>query len=310
MKFTYMGFSQQKLIEYNLDLIDAAILRYFIDFKDSGSMAIEIVGEEALYWVKYEALIAEAPILNIKSNDAMRRRFRKLVDAKVLVHYHKKAGGSYSFYGIGENYKYLISDHTDEKSEGCDSKVGGVRPESRKGATQKSEGCDSKVGTKDPSSKDPSSKDPSTKRLLLQKEKAQKESSSRSQELEINEDLKLIAKEHEKCGFGTIDFRTKELLEDLLEQYSTEWIINAFSICVEANKRTLKYAKGILENWRRDGGMKLGGNDHGANENGWSGKSGQESTGSIGKVDLSHLTKRSKELNTSDNNSEDDADIF
>lgn len=94
----------------------------------------------------------------------------------------------------------------------------------------------------------------------LQQEKETKESSGG---LQIDENLKLIAKEYEQCGFGTIDFKTKELLEDLLEQFSTEWIVQAFSICVEANKRTIKYAKGILNNWKTEGGMKLGGRDDG-----------------------------------------------
>ena len=84
----------------------------------------------------------------------------------------------------------------------------------------------------------------------------------------IDKNLSLVAKEYEQCGFGTIDMRTKELLEDLLEQYSTEWIVQAFSVCVEANKRTIKYAKGILNNWKTEGGMKLGGKADGRSSQG------------------------------------------
>lgn len=158
MKFSYMGFSQKKLVEYKLDLVDAAILRYFIDFKDSGKMVLEIHNEKPFYWVKYETLIEDNPILNIKSNDSIRRRFKKLADANILEHFHKKKGGSYSFYGVGENYKYLIADGTTQKSEGATeksdpygSKVGG-------GATQKSDPYDSKVGTEHTSTKDSSTK--------------------------------------------------------------------------------------------------------------------------------------------------------
>lgn len=158
MKFSYMGFSQKKLVEYKLDLVDAAILRYFIDFKDSGKMVLEIHNEKPFYWVKYEALIDDNPIINIKSNDAIRKRFKKLCDAEILDHFHKKKGGSYSFYAVGENYKYLIAEGTTQKSEGAteksdpsDSKVGG-------GTIQKSDPYDSKVGTEHSSTKDSSTK--------------------------------------------------------------------------------------------------------------------------------------------------------
>lgn len=132
MKFTINGFNQEKLIKYGLDAVDALILRYFIDFKDSGDMVIEIINNKPYYWVRYSYLISTIPIINLKSKDALRRRLKKLEKCKVLIHYHKNQGGSYSYYGIGPNYKYLIkNDPTIQKSEG---------------ATQKSEGYDSKVG--------------------------------------------------------------------------------------------------------------------------------------------------------------------
>lgn len=68
-------------------------------------------------------------------------------------------------------------------------------------------------------------------------------------------DLKRIASEYEKCGFGTINYTIKELLEELLEEYPANWITEAFKICVESNKRSLRYAKGILQNWKRNGGI-------------------------------------------------------
>lgn len=141
MKFTIYGFSQEKLIEYGLDSVDALILRYFIDFKDTGEMVLEIVDNKPYYWLKYAKLIKEIPIVSIRSKDALRRRLKKLEDSKILDHFYKKQGGSYSFYGIGENYKYLVkrvegatekSEGTTQKSEGYDSKVG-------EGTTQKSE---------------------------------------------------------------------------------------------------------------------------------------------------------------------------
>ncbi|AWK52231.1 hypothetical protein DIC82_15040 [Clostridium beijerinckii] len=151
MKYTIEGFSQQTLIDFNLDEKDALILRYFIDFKDSGNMTIKIIDDKPFYWLKSAALLKDLPILKIKSNDVLKRRLNKLIECKVLEHEHVLKGGSYSFYAVGESYHKLITTDTTQKSEEYDSKVGG-------GTTQKSEGYDSKVGAKNPSTKNPSTK--------------------------------------------------------------------------------------------------------------------------------------------------------
>ena len=70
-------------------------------------------------------------------------------------------------------------------------------------------------------------------------------------------DLSKIAVAFQSNGFGTINITVKETLLEFLELYSTEWIMEAMKIAVEANKRSLRYVKGILENWTRSGGMKL-----------------------------------------------------
>ncbi|WP_288479943.1 conserved phage C-terminal domain-containing protein [uncultured Clostridium sp.] len=156
MKFTFMGFSQSKALEMNLDDKDLSILRYFIDFKDSGSMSIKIIDDKPYYWVKYEALLNELPILGIKSKDVLRRRLKALVDAEVLSFILVKKGGCFSFYGIGPKYKDLISsdeekqpteksDHPTQKSEPSYPKVGTL-------PTQKSEQIINLL--KDPSTKD------------------------------------------------------------------------------------------------------------------------------------------------------------
>jgi hypothetical protein len=173
MKYTIMGFSQQKLIELDLDLTDALILRWFIDFRDTNKMAPDMNFEDkkVYYWVRYEKLLKDVPIIKISSNDVLRRRLRKMVDKGVLIHYTKKAGGKFSFYNLGEQYKLLIDNNpydskvapSDFKVAPYDSKVGTIRLKSSTHTTQKSDPYDSKVGTKDSSIKDSSIKDSSIK---------------------------------------------------------------------------------------------------------------------------------------------------
>lgn len=143
MKFTINGFSQKKLIEFDLDTVDALILRYFVDFKDSGDMIIEIINNKPYYWIKYDKLIEAIPIIKISSKIVLRRRLKKMENAGILVHYQKKEGGNYSFYGLGPKYKCLIK--TDQIQDiNLDSEV---QLKSLKGTTQKFKGLNSKVST-------------------------------------------------------------------------------------------------------------------------------------------------------------------
>ncbi len=142
MKYTIMGFNQQKAVEFNLDTDDLLILSYFSDFRDTELMVCEEFEGKKYYWVKYEALLENLPILRAKNKDSIRRRFKKLQDAQILVHKCKKSKeGTYSFYGIGENYLTLKCSRLESRVQ--DSQLNSVnistRLKSRTGATQKSD---------------------------------------------------------------------------------------------------------------------------------------------------------------------------
>lgn len=113
MKNTISGFNQFKLIEFKLDLVDALLLRYFVDFKDTNSMSTIIHNNKPYYWLKYDHLKADLPIIGINSNVVLRRRLKKLEDCGVLEHYHSLEGGSYSYYAIGPKYTELLVSNYD-----------------------------------------------------------------------------------------------------------------------------------------------------------------------------------------------------
>ena len=108
MKTTIHGFLQNKLIFYKMDNDDALILRWFVDFKDSGKMAYKIIDNDKYYWIKYEGLLEDLVILKLKTKDALYRRLKKMEKNKILKRQTVKENGTYSFYTLGENYKYLI----------------------------------------------------------------------------------------------------------------------------------------------------------------------------------------------------------
>lgn len=167
MKHTIMGFRQDKLIKFGLDIIDASILRYFIDFKESNGMNTREVEGHIYYWLRYDAVLREFPIFRMKKC-TVQSRFFKLRDAGMLTHLVVREKGTYSFFGIGENYKELITREgaEAENSKGiCEGAKGmGEEP---KGMDEEPKGYGFKSTTNNPSTKDSSTK--INKNLLLEK---------------------------------------------------------------------------------------------------------------------------------------------
>lgn len=113
MKFTIMGFSQKAVLDiiesgHKIDVTDLAILRWFVDFCNTDKISKTIEGNKIYYWINYQTLLQDMPILNIKQR-MLYTRLQKMVDANILTHHTKKAGGTYSMYGFGENYTKLIT---------------------------------------------------------------------------------------------------------------------------------------------------------------------------------------------------------
>jgi len=78
-----------------------------------------------------------------------------------------------------------------------------------------------------------------------------------------NKEFKELAQLYQQCGFQ-VNGLTHQWLTELLNQYSIEWCKNAIKESEKRGKRTKKYVEGILENWNKNGGMKLGGDQPGS----------------------------------------------
>lgn len=108
MRYTVMGFLQKGACELGLSMGDLAILRWFTDFKNSGKMITKTLKGDKYYWVSYEAITDEFPILNVKK-DAIYRRLRRLCDAEILKKITVYNSGTYSYFALGQNYSKLIN---------------------------------------------------------------------------------------------------------------------------------------------------------------------------------------------------------
>lgn len=75
--------------------------------------------------------------------------------------------------------------------------------------------------------------------------------------LNSDEDFTKLARLYQQCGFD-VDGLTSEWLKDMLAIYGFEFVKNALEEAAFRGKKNRKYAKGILENWKANGGMTLG----------------------------------------------------
>ena len=107
MKFTILGFSHPAAYDLGLDINDLAILRWYIDFKESGYMNKKVIGGKEFYLVIYEYVLEDLPILYMKK-DAVYRRFKKMCDKKILERRTINEGGKFPYFAIGKNYAKLV----------------------------------------------------------------------------------------------------------------------------------------------------------------------------------------------------------
>lgn len=138
MKYTIEGLSQEKLVEMKLDNTDALIIRWFLDFKATDKMVKIINNNVEYFWVKYESVRNEFPLLNIKNNESIARRFNKYRNVGIMVrHIEKNPNGTFSCWNTTDKILELIYTHPTQKSTAIDAKVDPPP--------------DAKVDTKDPS---------------------------------------------------------------------------------------------------------------------------------------------------------------
>lgn len=110
MRYNIHGFSQPRAVELGLTNDDLLVLRWFVDFCNSGKMQKIEESGETFYWVRYQAVLDDLPILRIGKDRLFRKHFKTLCDVNVLKHKHINIGGRFSYYGFGGNYKTLVYD--------------------------------------------------------------------------------------------------------------------------------------------------------------------------------------------------------
>lgn len=98
MPHSISGFNQDKLVALGLDDRDARILRWFVNFKDSGQMVSREEDDGTYYWVLYKHVLEEFPAMRIHEPKVMGRRFKRYVQAGLLTPLLKKQGGTWTYF--------------------------------------------------------------------------------------------------------------------------------------------------------------------------------------------------------------------
>jgi hypothetical protein len=115
MKYTIEGLYQEKMLELGLDCIDAVIIRYIVDFYCSTKMTKVYNEGKEYFWLSYNALLKQVPIIGITTKNALAKRMKKYVECGLMENYTKREEGSYSCYRFTSLYDELIYDENDKK---------------------------------------------------------------------------------------------------------------------------------------------------------------------------------------------------
>lgn len=121
MRYSIFEFSQEKLLEYNLDVADALILNWFANFF-IGAMEKRIFQDgnvNKIYgWIKISKIMEDLPVLGISTEKGIRRRLDHFVESGIMERETiQSQNGKKSFYKTTEIYESLINTKAVKKNQ-------------------------------------------------------------------------------------------------------------------------------------------------------------------------------------------------
>ena len=122
MRFSIFEYSQEKLVSYGLDVTDALLLNWFVNFF-CGKMEKQIFKEsdgtaKIFGWVKTSKIIEDLPVIGIASEKGIRRRFDAFVEKGILDRKTVQTqGGKKSYYRPTAVYDSLINTVAIQKNQ-------------------------------------------------------------------------------------------------------------------------------------------------------------------------------------------------
>ncbi|HZK00744.1 MAG TPA: DnaD domain protein [Tissierellaceae bacterium] len=219
MKYTILGFQQEKANNLKLNMNDLLLMRVIKDMYSSAGMEFIVDEGDKYIWVKQDYLHEQIPIIGSKRT--MLRIIDNLAELELLDKKvkHKKGKVKGTFFYIKPTTKMdSLQDY-----DPYDRLSKGGRQIVKRGMT--------KCHNKDTSITDTSITDTNNS----------------------GGSFKEIINSFQDNGFGLINASTRDMLVGLTDDYSDSWVLDAMNVAVENNARNLGYVKGILKKWQADG---------------------------------------------------------
>lgn len=117
MRDSILGFSQEKLIQYDVDMTDVLLLDYIQKALSQPSMIKIFENKQPYVWLNHSKILEDLPILNIKES-MLKKRLSKLISIELIafVTVANSCGrGSRSYYTITNKFEELQNTTTDKK---------------------------------------------------------------------------------------------------------------------------------------------------------------------------------------------------
>lgn len=109
MRYSILGFNQEELIKYDIDMTDVLLLDYIQKALSQPSMIKTTKDEQPYVWLQHSKILEDLPILNIKES-MLKKRIAKLVDLGLIESINianNQGRGSRSYYTITKAFESL-----------------------------------------------------------------------------------------------------------------------------------------------------------------------------------------------------------
>lgn len=109
MRYSILGFNQEELIKYDIDMTDVLLMDYIQKALSQPSMIKTTKDEQPYVWLQHSKILEDLPILNIKES-MLKKRIAKLVELGLIVSItiaNEYGRGSRSYYTITESFEAL-----------------------------------------------------------------------------------------------------------------------------------------------------------------------------------------------------------
>ena len=264
MKYTVLGFQQQKLIDNELTIEDALILRVIKDMYSSNRMDSIIKDNKRYIWINHKYLLEQIPIIGSLSK--LKRSLKKLSEKDlletVLINSKKGVAGKFSYI----KHTSKLDTLEDYDTKGQNERIKGQN-DTRLSQNERIKGQNDTranvIMTQDQRSKWPN-KDSSIKDYSIKYSKNKEEQEKNAREdvptklnndtKEVN-DFKKVCKCYESNFNSLISSAVAEKINYWLDEVGME--VEAIMLAIKEtalnNVHNFKYVETILDNWHRSG---------------------------------------------------------